>query len=104
MGTQLQVYLIREPRTLILSSADYALVFKLPTSSRPKHDSDEPAVVVELLPKDEVNWSNAVMVNGRVSGSLGLLNVGHGQSTPSPFLLKSLKVLLASTEAADCPD
>ncbi|GAA5957595.1 hypothetical protein JCM3765_001449 [Sporobolomyces pararoseus] len=87
MGTPLQVYLIRDPRTLILSSPEYALVFKLPppppsssTSSSARstsQDSEQPAVVVELLPKSEVNWDNAVMVNGKVNGSLGLLNVGN---------------------------
>jgi hypothetical protein len=89
MGTLLQVHLIRDPRTLILSSPDYALVFKNPPASptssstgspRLNSDSDQPAVVVELLPKHEVNWDNAVMVNGKVNGSLGLLNVGNGQS------------------------
>lgn len=84
MGTDLQLYLIREPRTLILSSpADYALVFKNPPSSSPTSSrstsQDQPAVVVELLPKGDVNWGNAVMVNGRVNGSLGLLNIGNGQ-------------------------
>ncbi|GAA5878352.1 hypothetical protein JCM16303_002744 [Sporobolomyces ruberrimus] len=82
MGTDLQLYLIREPRTLILSSpADYALVFKNPPSSSPTSSrstsQDQPAVVVELLPKGDVNWGNAVMVNGRVNGSLGLLNIGN---------------------------
>lgn len=82
MGTPLQLYLIREPRTLILSSPDYALVFKNPPSPTSTTTSkDESAVVVELLPKGEVNWDNAVMVNGRVNGSLGLLNIQNGKST-----------------------
>ena len=86
MGTPLQLYLIREPRTLILSSSDYALVFKNPPISPTSNTStspstkDESAVVVELLPKGEVNWDNAVMVNGRVNGSLGLLNIQNGKS------------------------
>ena len=84
MGTPLQLYLIREPRTLILSSPDYALVFKnppiSPTSTSTSSSEDESAVVVELLPKGEVNWDNAVMVNGRVNGSLGLLNIQNGKS------------------------
>ncbi|GAA5931421.1 uncharacterized protein JCM15063_001462 [Sporobolomyces koalae] len=78
MGTGLQLYLIREPRTLILSSGEYALVFKNPPSGNgagPTATTDQPAVVVELLPRDDVRWEHAVMVNGRVHGSLGVLNV-----------------------------
>ncbi|GAA6012488.1 hypothetical protein JCM11491_004347 [Sporobolomyces phaffii] len=104
MGTPLQLYLIRDPRTLILSSPEYALVFKnapppatgSPTSTRPTplDSAEQPAVVVELLPKGEVNWSNAVMVNGKVNGSLGVLSVGH--ETFIPIITASSPVGLSS--------
>lgn len=73
----MRLYLIREPRALVLSSdsGDYCLVFR-----RPPADSTGPSVVVELLPADDVALEAAVLLNGRVSGCLGVLRIAEGES------------------------
>ncbi|GAA6063284.1 hypothetical protein JCM10212_004666 [Sporobolomyces blumeae] len=88
----LHLFLIREPRSLVLCSNDYALVLRNPpstsnpsttplarsrSSSSRLDQQDQVQVVVELLPRDEVNLDYAVTVNARVSGSLGILNVAN---------------------------
>ncbi|GAA6037102.1 hypothetical protein JCM8097_008735 [Rhodosporidiobolus ruineniae] len=71
----LQLLLIRHPeRTLALASPDYVLLFRAPP---PSHHHDSVSVVVELLPRDQADLSQAVVLNGRVQGCLGVLAVGN---------------------------
>ncbi|GAA5885405.1 hypothetical protein JCM6882_009606 [Rhodosporidiobolus microsporus] len=76
MSSSLQLLLLRNPRTLVLASPDWCLLFKAPPELAPT-STDAVSVVVELLPRHEVDLDAAVVLNGRVSGCLGVLSVGN---------------------------
>lgn len=74
----LQLHLIREPRALVLTSETFCLVFR---SKQPRSNDvvSGASLVVEFLPKDRVDLTRAVQLNGRVSGCLVVLRVANGQ-------------------------
>ncbi|BGP30041.1 Inositol-1,4,5-trisphosphate 5-phosphatase 1 [Rhodotorula toruloides] len=72
----LSLYLIRQPRTLVLVSADYCLLFK-PAPASKASDAGSVSIVMELLERDEVDLESAVLLHSRVSGCLGVLAVGN---------------------------
>lgn len=72
----MQLLLIREPRSLVLTTASHALVFRSPP---PQAVTSSHAIIVEFLPKEQVDLEAAVVVNGRVSGCLGVLRIGGGE-------------------------
>ncbi|KAM0792451.1 hypothetical protein ACM66B_005128 [Microbotryomycetes sp. NB124-2] len=74
---QLELYLIRDPRTLVLASGPCCLVFK-----KPPHDANLLSVVVELLPRSEVDLESAILLNARVHGCLGVFRMGEETFLP----------------------
>ncbi|GAA5910570.1 hypothetical protein JCM5296_002953 [Sporobolomyces johnsonii] len=83
MASPLQLFLIREPRSLFLASNEWVLLMRPPPSpSTDPASTDALSVVVELLPKDEVDMDAAILLNGRVSGCLGVLAVGNDTFLP----------------------
>ncbi|GAA5830258.1 hypothetical protein JCM11251_001286 [Rhodosporidiobolus azoricus] len=80
MSAPLQLLLLRNPRTLVLASQEWALLFRSPPEQQQPASStanDAVSIVVELLPRSEVDLDNGVVLNGRVSGCLGVLSVGN---------------------------
>lgn len=73
-----QLYRTREPRALILTSDSYALILKRPPT--PTTQGSGASVVVEFLPKSDVRLDDAVLLNARVSGCLGVLRIANGMS------------------------
>ncbi|BGP37915.1 Inositol-1,4,5-trisphosphate 5-phosphatase 1 [Rhodotorula kratochvilovae] len=82
MEVPLQLWLIRHPtRTLALVNSDWALLFRSPP--RPASPaSNDVSVVVELLPRDDVDLEVAALLHSRVSGCLGVLSVGSDTFLP----------------------
>ncbi|KAK4053062.1 Inositol-1,4,5-trisphosphate 5-phosphatase 1 [Microbotryomycetes sp. JL201] len=74
---QLELFLLRDPRTLILASGPCCLVFK-----KPPQDASPLSVVVELLPRSEVDLDSAVLLNARVYGCLGVFRTGEETFLP----------------------
>lgn len=73
----MQLHLLREPRALVLASDTHCLVFRKPPAGA--ETTESAAVVVEFLPKSEVDLDAAVLLNGRVSGCLGVLRISDGE-------------------------
>ncbi|GAA6009081.1 hypothetical protein JCM10207_004086 [Rhodosporidiobolus poonsookiae] len=73
----LQLLLLRDPRSLVLASSDWTLVFRNSPTTSPSDASHAVSVVVELLPRHEVDLEGAVVLNSRVSGCLGILSVAN---------------------------
>ena len=71
----MQLFLIREPRSLVLVADTHCLVFRKP----PQDAGASECVVVELLPSEEVDLDAALLLNGRVSGCLGVLRIADGK-------------------------
>ncbi|GJN88599.1 hypothetical protein Rhopal_001565-T1 [Rhodotorula paludigena] len=84
MQIPLQLWLIRHPtRTLALVSSDWALLFRTPPPPAAAHDPPADAsVVVELLPRDDVDLEVAALLHSRVSGCLGVLSIGNETFLP----------------------
>ncbi|GAA5965786.1 hypothetical protein JCM21900_004989 [Sporobolomyces salmonicolor] len=83
MTSPLQLFLIREPRTLVLASNEWVLLVRPPPLTSPGPAStDALSVVIELLQKDEVDLDAAILLNGRISGCLGVLAVGTDTFLP----------------------
>jgi hypothetical protein len=72
----MQLFLIREPRALVLTTDTHCLVLR---PKPPSATTSGVAVVVEFLPRGEVDIDVAVQLHGRVSGSLGLLRIADGE-------------------------
>ncbi|GAA6051835.1 hypothetical protein JCM3770_005490 [Rhodotorula araucariae] len=80
MEVPLQLWLIRHPtRTLALVSSDWALLFRSPPGPAPGPDV---SVVVELLPRDDVDLEVAALLHSRASGCLGVLSVANDTFLP----------------------
>ncbi|GAA5968165.1 hypothetical protein JCM11641_003755 [Rhodosporidiobolus odoratus] len=73
MGTLLQLLLIREPRQLALASQDFVLLFASPHQHQLQQDAV--SLVLQLLSRHDVNLEEAIVLNGRVGGCLGVLAV-----------------------------
>ncbi|BGP22785.1 inositolor phosphatidylinositol phosphatase [Rhodotorula toruloides] len=73
----LSLYLIRHPRTLVLVSSDYCLLFKPAPATKASDDAGSVSIVMEFLERDEVDLESAVLLHSRVSGCLGVLAVGN---------------------------
>lgn len=88
MQVPLQLWLLRHPaRALALVSSEWALVFRSPppspaASSTAARDHDSVSVVVELLPREDVDLEVATLLHSRVSGCLGVLSVGNDTFLP----------------------
>lgn len=99
MSAPLQLLLLRNPRTLVLASQDWVLLFRSPPEQPPASSTtstDAVSIVVELLPRYEVDLDGAVVLNGRVSGCLGVLSVANGSSPLSPFFFRFRLTLFAA--------
>ncbi|GAA5938180.1 hypothetical protein JCM3775_002909 [Rhodotorula graminis] len=89
MQVPLQLWLIRAStgRSLVLTSSEWALVFRSPPSpssaSTPaSHTDTSVSVVVELLPREDIDLEVATLLHSRVSGCLGVLSVGNDTFIP----------------------
>ncbi|GAA5845709.1 hypothetical protein JCM9279_006079 [Rhodotorula babjevae] len=86
MQVPLQLWLIRAStgRSLVLTSSEWALVFRSPPapSSSTSLDDGSVSVVVELLPREDVDLEVATLLHSRVSGCLGVLSVGNDTFLP----------------------
>ncbi|GAA5989221.1 hypothetical protein JCM10908_001213 [Rhodotorula pacifica] len=78
----LQLWLIRQPeRKLVIVSSDWALIFQQNrlalsrTEQQPDANADE-TVIIELLPRQDVDLEQATLLHSRVSGCLGVLAIG----------------------------
>lgn len=82
----LQLWLVRKPqRQLVIVSSDWALVLSRGARPPAAGDSNEDeSVVVELLPRQEVDLEQAALLHSRVNGCLGVLAVAGG--SPVSFL------------------
>ncbi|KAM0755638.1 hypothetical protein T439DRAFT_8341 [Meredithblackwellia eburnea MCA 4105] len=74
----MQLYLIPSPRHYAICSDRFALVFRPP----PQEQQDSPDVVVEFLPRSQLDTSNAVLVGNKVFGCLGVLRMGQDTFLP----------------------
>lgn len=92
----LSLYLIRQPRTLVLVSSDYSLLFK-PAPASKASDAGSVSIVMELLERDEVDLESAVLLHSRVSGCLGVLAVGNGASSSVLIPMRRADTLSAET-------
>lgn len=76
----LQLWLIRQPqRKLVIVSSDWALLFlRQPrTNNAPQSGAgDDESVVIELIPRQDVDFEQATLLHSRVSGCLGVLAIG----------------------------
>lgn len=89
----MQLYLVaREPRTLVLvptlsspaggerdeddGDDRLCLVLRKPPSDNPT--GSQPSLVVELLPRREIEMAGAVLLVSRVQGCLGVLRIADG--------------------------
>ncbi|GAA5860538.1 hypothetical protein JCM3774_006201 [Rhodotorula dairenensis] len=75
----LQLWLVRKPqRTLVVASSDWALLFQRqrPADSARADPASDEHVVIELLPRHEVDLEQATLLHSRVSGCLGVLAIG----------------------------
>ncbi|GAA5914549.1 hypothetical protein JCM8208_001200 [Rhodotorula glutinis] len=86
MQVPLQLWLIRAStgRSLVLTSSEWALVFRSPPapSSSSSSGDGSVSVVVELLPREDVDLEVATLLHSRVSGCLGVLSVGNDTFLP----------------------
>lgn len=80
----LQLWLIRQPqRKLVIVSSDWALLFLRQPRSNNATQSDsgeDESVVIELIPRQDVDLEQATLLHSRVSGCLGVLAIGGGGS------------------------
>ncbi|BGP54025.1 Inositol-1,4,5-trisphosphate 5-phosphatase 1 [Rhodotorula sphaerocarpa] len=76
----LQLWLVRKPeRRLLVVSSDWALVLRRPQrtptqTANADTDTDE-SIVIELLPRQDVDLERATLLHSRVHGCLGVLAV-----------------------------
>lgn len=82
-----QLLLLREPRTLVLASPTYSLLFSSPPSPSPStstsSSSTEPVnVVLKLLPTPQINLDNAVVLAQRAAGCMGIISIAGGSFPP----------------------
>lgn len=89
----MKLLLLHSPRSLILASDDYCLIFKQPPLV--SANSTAPAVVVEFLSTAEADFDSASILNERIFGTLGVLHIAGGQShstrTASPTILTQFR-------------
>lgn len=84
----MHLFLGSDPRTLFLVTSTLeesqgrprrALIFRDANRDLGANATSPPQAVVEFLPKDEVNLTNAVRVTSRiVKGCLGLISIENG--------------------------
>ncbi|KWU46417.1 DNase I-like protein [Rhodotorula sp. JG-1b] len=76
----LQLWLVRQPqRKLVIVSSDWALLFLRQPRSNNATQSDsgeDESVVIELIPRQDVDLEQATLLHSRVSGCLGVLAIG----------------------------
>ena len=84
----MRLLLLHSPRSLVLASDDYCLIFKQPPLSPVAPvNSTTPAVVVEFLATSEADLEQAISLNDRIFGTLGVLHIAGGESYRTPTVV-----------------